>query len=478
MIFGRQEKEAVMELKDRIRKYIDEHEQELIEDVKTLCRINSVNGAYSVGKPYGEGPYNALMAAMGICERYGFSTMNYDDYVIAADLNNGEKALDILAHMDVVAAGEGWTVTDPFDPIVKDGRIYGRGTSDDKGPAMAALYAMRAVKDLGIPVSKNCRLILGSDEERGSSDLPHYYAVENEAPMTFSPDSEFPVTNVEKGHLNLTVYAEIDEEEAADHIVEIWGGDTTNILPGKAYAIVKGLDDDLIRKEAEAVAKETGVSFRVSATSKGFRIDAEGKAAHAAHPEDGKNAMLALLKLINRLPLTACELTRLLKSLEGLFPYGDCYGKALGAELSDELSGPTTVSANILRVDGCSIKLDVDCRTAASSTEANTIAPVLANIKKAGFECRYTAKAAHVVDGDSDFIKTLLSCYEDVTGLKGKLISTGGGTYVHDLKNGVAFGAVGESTDTNMHGADEFMPIDELKDAAVIYALCISELCR
>src|SRR5699024_10557105 len=110
-----------------------------------------------------------------------------------------ESQLDILAHLDVVPAGEGWTVTEPFEPVEKDGRLYGRGTADDKGPAVAALYALRAVKELGIPLKKRVRLILGTDEECGSSDIQHYYAVEKEAPMTFSPDGAFPVVNIEKG---------------------------------------------------------------------------------------------------------------------------------------------------------------------------------------------------------------------------------------------------------------------------------------
>lgn len=467
-----------MELKDLFTNYIDEHEEEMVEDVKRLCRINSVKGAYEVGKPFGEGPYNALMTAMSMCERYGFSTVNYDDYAIAADMNEKEKALDILAHMDVVAPGEGWTVTEPFDPIVKDGRIYGRGTSDDKGPAVAALYAMRAVKELGIPVTKNCRLILGSDEESGMSDIPHYYAVEEEAPMTFSPDSEFPVTNVEKGQFRLSIRADFDKEEGEAVLTELCGGDTINIVPGRAFAAIKGLTDEVIKPEAEAVEKETGVKLSISAVVGGLRIDAEGAGAHAAHPHEGKNAALALLHLVNRLPLSDCTQVRLLKELEKLFPYGDCYGKALGAALEDELSGPTTMSADILKVSGTSIELDVDSRTAAAATEQNTVEPAVKRIEEAGFECRHRLRGPHVVDGNSDFVKTLLRCYEDVKGMEGRLISTGGGTYVHDLKNGVAFGAVGDGTDTNMHGADEFMIIKELKEAAVIYALSISELCR
>ena len=466
------------DLKERFTRYFNEHESEMIEDLKTLCRIDSVRGAYEAGKPFGEGPYNALMTAMGMCERYGMRTANYDDYVISADLSDKERQLDILAHMDVVAPGEGWTVTEPFDPIVKDGRIYGRGTSDDKGPAIAALYAMRAVKELSVPLSKSCRLILGSDEECGMSDVKHYYAVESEAPMTFSPDSEFPVTNVEKGQFRMDITAEFEEEETEKMLLELCGGTTINIVPGRAYAIIKGLDDDLIRDEAKKVSERTGVSFSISAASNGLRIDAEGQSAHAAHPDDGKNAALALLELVNILPLTECRQTRLLKELGRLFPYGDNRGQALGMAVEDELSGPTTVSADIIEVKPGYISLKADSRTAVAATEENTVKPAESTIREAGFELKKTVKGSHVVDGDSDFIRTLLECYEDVKGVKGHLVSTGGSTYVHDLKNGVAFGAVGEFTDTNMHGPDEFMIIDELKEAAVIYALSISELCR
>ena len=479
-IFSR-EKEAAADMKDlkeRFIRYFNEHEAEMIEDVKTLCRINSVKGAYEAGKPFGEGPYNALMTAMAMCERYGMRTVNYDDYVIAADLSDRERQLDILAHMDVVAPGEGWTVTEPFDPVVKDGRIYGRGTSDDKGPAIAALYAMRAVKELDIPVSRSCRLILGSDEECGMSDVKHYYAVENEAPMTFSPDSEFPVTNVEKGQFRMDISASFDEEEGESVLLELKGGTTINIVPGRAYAVVKGLDDDLIRAEAGKVCERTGVSFSISATPEGLRIDAEGQSAHAAHPDDGRNAALALLELVNALPLTECTQTRLLKKLSRLFPYGDNKGFALSMAVEDELSGPTTVSADILEADRTHISLKADSRTSVAADEENTVKPAERSITEAGFELSYSVKGSHVVDGDSDFIRTLLKCYEEVKGVKGHLVSTGGSTYVHDLKNGVAFGAVGEFTETNMHGPDEFMVIEELKEAAVIYALSISELCR
>lgn len=477
-----------MDYKQQLFDYIDAHTDEMVEDVIRLCRIDSVRSSYEAGKPYGEGPYQALMAAMHLCERYGFATKNYDNYVMTADLNAGAPQLDILAHMDVVAPGDGWTVTKPFDPVVQDGKIYGRGTSDDKGPAMAALYAMRAVKELGLPVTKNCRLILGSDEECGSSDIVHYYAVEQEAPMTFSPDAEFPVTNVEKGQFRCELRAEFPAAAGAGAgsasagqaaiLKAFRGGTTTNIVPGKAEAEVCGLDDDLIRTEAEAVTKATGVKFNITGMLGGLRIHAEGQGAHASKPEGGKNAVLALLQLLNRLPFVESAQRDILKKLEKCFPYGDHNGDALGIHVSDEISGSTTVSLNIVDVSETKLYAKFDSRTSIAANEENTVKKAEALLQEQGFTVDAGYNPPHVVPEESPFIQTLLQAYETVTGLKGRCAAIGGGTYVHHLKNGVAFGAVGETTDTHMHGADEFMLIEELKQAAKIYALSIAELCR
>ena len=466
------------EYQQKIFDYIDAHEDELVQDVIRLCRIDSVKAPYEEGKPYGDGPYQALMAAMHLCEHYGFRTTNYDNYVITADMNAGAPNLDILAHMDVVAAGDGWTVTKPFDPILKDGKIYGRGSSDDKGPALAALYAMRAVKELGLPVTKNCRLILGSNEECGSSDIAHYYAVEAEAPMTFSPDAEFPVTNVEKGQFRCDITAAFSKAEKGARLISFEGGTTTNIVPGKAEALVEGVDDDVIRKEADAVTEATGVKFVITGSQNGLRIHAEGHGAHASLPEGGKNAVLALLQLVNRLPLAKNHQTELLKKFGKFFPYGDHYGDALGIHIKDEISGSTTVSLNIMRVSETELYAKFDSRTSIAADEVNTVEKAKNELEKAGFGVEVHYVGPHAVPADSPFIKTLLSSYETVTGLKGRCVAIGGGTYVHHLKNGVAFGAVGETTDTHMHGADEFMLVDELKQAAKVYALSIAELCK
>ena len=468
--------------KNRIRAYIEAHTDEMIEDICALCRIDSVKGEAKDGMPYGEGPYRALMAAKDLCERYGFATKEYADRVVSADLNSGERCLDILAHMDVVAPGDGWTVTGPFEPVTKDGTIFGRGSSDDKGPAVAALYAMRAVKELGYPVSKNCRLILGSDEECGSSDIQHYYAVEPEAPMTFSPDAEFPLINVEKGQFRGELTASVGKGEGNRRLISFVSGDTINIVPGKAEAVVAGFAEAEIRAALNAVMNEIDadyeLSFEYDEEQSETVIFAEGAPAHASTPENGVNAGVILLQLLAQLPFDSEEMVTAIQGMARFFPFGDHHGAALKIDICDDLSGYTSVSPDIFRGDSSSLSVRFDARTSVAATEENTILAAKACAENAGFVFSFDFNPAHAVAEDTPFIHTLLSAYTEVTGKEGRCVASGGGTYVQGLQNGVACGAVGETTDTHMHGPDEFMLISELQDAAVIYALSICELCR
>ncbi|MCF0136234.1 MAG: Sapep family Mn(2+)-dependent dipeptidase, partial [Lachnospiraceae bacterium] len=236
-----------MDYKKQIKQYFDDQWFEMMRDIARMVSINSERTRAKEGMPYGEGPYQALMEFVELAKEHGFEGKTYDNVVAAFDLNDKEKQLDMLAHLDVVPAGEGWTVTDPFEVKLKEGRIYGRGTADDKGPAVVALWALKCVRDLGIPMKKNARLIVGTDEECGSSDLPHYYAVEKEAPMTFSPDAEYPVINIEKGSYGPEFTAHWAEDPALPRVTSMKGSLKRNVLPGKAYAVVEGLTADEIR---------------------------------------------------------------------------------------------------------------------------------------------------------------------------------------------------------------------------------------
>lgn len=467
-----------MQYKHEIEAYIDSHKEEMIQDIFTLCRINSEKMPASPGKPYGDGPAQVLSKALELAAGYGFATRNYDNYVGTADLNDKEKQLDILAHLDIVPAGEGWQVTEPFTPFLKDGNLYGRGTADDKGPAVAALYALRCVKDLNIPLSKNVRLIMGCDEECGSSDIQQYYKIEKEAPMTFSPDAAYPVTNVEKGRLAGEFSADFAPSGAFPRLVSLEAGLKVNIVPGKAHAVVEGVDPSVLEQTANEVKDAIGITFHLETTGSQTKITAEGIGAHAAHPQEGNNALTGLLTYLTKLPLAPCAQMTAVANLLSLMPHGDVNGTTLGVDMEDEISGRLTLAFSMLKVTADHLEGCFDSRCPVCANNENMLNVAKANMASAGITLHNDSfRPPHHVDGDSHFVKTLLSVYEAYTGQKGECQSMGGGTYVHDLEHGVAFGASMPGTDNRMHGADEFAVLDELLVSAKIFAQVIVELC-
>lgn len=465
-------------MKEKITAYMNVHREELVRDVCRLVRIRSDRGEAKEGAPFGEGPLRALNDAMELTRGMGFAVTNYDNYVMTADLGGEEPGLDILAHLDVVPVSDSWTVTQPFEPLVLDGRIYGRGTADDKGPAVAALYAMKAVKDLGIPLKKRVRLILGTDEECGSSDLEHYYAREEEAPASVSPDADFPIINLEKGGLRGVMTASYEESGALPRLVSAEGGTKLNVVPDKSFALVEGMDAEALSGFCRKAGEETGAAFTVSEENGLLRIDVKGHGAHASQPEGGCNAVTALLRLIAELPLADCDGLRRLKAVEKLFPHGDWSGKAAGVAMKDDLSGATTLSFDILHYGLTGFRGEFDCRASILANDGNLRDVIREELAQEGVTLEPCAVyAPHYVPAETPLVQTLLRCYEKYTGEKGRCIAIGGGTYVHHLKNGVAFGCARDGVDNRMHGDDEFAEIDQLLLSAAIYAQAIADIC-
>ena len=464
---------------NKIKAYIDAHEQEMLQDAMALISINSERTEAKPGMPFGEGCAAVLKKAEEVLGNNGFAAKNYDNYVVAADLNDKPARLDILAHLDVVPAGEGFTVCEPFEPVVKDGNLYGRGSADDKGPAVAALYAMKAVRELNPELSGNCRLIWGSDEECGSSDIRYYYGIEKHAPMTFSPDAEFPLINIEKGSLGLHFEAKTDKLTEGVRLVSSQVGTKRNVVPGKAAAVIAGMEKEALAKIAQATAERTNTTIELTETAEGVNVLFVGEFCHAASPENGNNALTALLSFLADVPMTDAKQKMLLENLAKLYPHGDWNGKALGVDHEDEESGKLTLCLTIFSYDGETMQGDFDCRAPLCANETNTRDVVYAKMSEAGFTYNETRmNPPHYVPQDTEFVQTLLSCYTEVTGRAGKPIAIGGGTYVHHIENGVAFGCADLGVDNRMHGADEFMSVEQMKTSAVIFALAIMKLCK
>ena len=464
---------------DKINSYFDDPavEASLVEAVSRLVRVPSVKGDALPGMPFGEGPAKALAEGLALAEELGFAVRNYDNYVGTADLGTGETKLHILGHLDVVGPGTGWTVTEPFTPKVADGMLYGRGTDDDKGPLAAALFAMKAVKDLGVPLKHSVRLIMGTDEESGSSDIAYYYAREPYAPCTFSPDAEFPVINIEKGTYRPVFTKSWPAETKTPRVKALKGGFRTNVVPPEADAVVAGMDIPALEPYCGRAAEATGATFTLTEEGEDVRIHCDGKGAHASLPHEGNNAVTALLTLLCSLPLAKTASSAALEVLHALFPHGDCGGAALGIAQSDELSGALTLAFSLLTVTETGLEGQFDSRVPICAGEDNCRRVTEAAFAKFGFSVSGEMEPSHHTPADSPFVQTLLKCYEQYSGRKGECLAIGGGTYVHGIPGGVAFGCGMPGFNGNMHGADERLCIRDLLTACKIFAQAIVDLC-
>lgn len=466
-----------MTVEEKIRHWMHGREDELVEALAPLIAAESTRSEAKPGMPFGEGPAMALDRALELARRWGFRTENHEGYVGTADLNEHADGLHILAHLDVVGAGDGWD-TDPYC-LVRDGDlIYGRGTDDDKGPLVAALLAMRCVRELGIPLTKNVRLIMGTDEESGSEDIEHYYASHPFAPYSLSPDADFPVTNIEKAHYCPRFSASWKRTEAPGvRVLALDGGIRVNVAPANCICLLENADKAQLEAVLKQVSGETGVSLSAEFQGNTAKITAVGVQTHASTPDEGKNAITATLQALCALPLAEGAAEETVRQLHECFPYGDNQGKAMGIAMEDKVSGCLTLTFSMVHLDTEGFWGIFDSRDPLCATEENTCRVTEARMAAFGWKCEGKLGPAHAVDGNSDFIKTLLSAYETYTGRKGYCEAIGGGTYVHEIPGGVAFGAGEHDFDSHLHGANERARISQLLKTAMIYALVIGNLC-
>lgn len=464
--------------KQAIEQWIDRKEEQLIRQIGQLVAVPSVGGPDAgPGKPFGEDAARVLEVAAALAEQAGLRTENVEGYVVTADLNDRPDGLHILAHLDVVDPGDGWD-SDPYTLRREGDLIYGRGVDDDKGPAVAVLLAMECVRDLGIPLERNVKLILGGDEESGSRDVAYYYEHHPYAPCAVTPDAEFPVINIEKGRYAPTFRQSWPEESALPRVASLTGGIRVNVAPRNAQAVVLGLSRADVEELAAQVAQSTGTELAVTDAQGGVTLICTGREAHASTPDEGVNGITALLDLLARLPLADLPSTRALQGLAKQFPHGDNHGTALGIDQSDGKSGRITVALSLLELDGTGLRGQFDARVPLCATEENCAGRVETQLQSLGFAVEGTMSPAHEVEEESPFVQTLLRCYEDCTGRPGRCVAIGGGTYVHDIPGGVAFGMGDFDFDSRLHSANERARVSALLTAAKIYANVIAAVCR
>ena len=450
----------------KLNAIIESMHDEMIDTLQKWIRVPSVKGEAAPGAPFGKEVRSMLDMALADCEQMGFKTQNFDGYIAHADLGEGsdEDALAILAHLDVVPEGDGWKYP-PYGAVIENGRMDGRGTSDDKGPAVAALYAMKAVKDAGIPLRHKVRLILGCDEESGWEDIAHYNKVATMPRMGFSPDASYPIINIEKGICRLELHGVLSNEGL--QVIAFNNGERPNVIPGRASALVAG--DAATVAQAEAVAKKLDIPAEVQLTDKGVSITVTGISGHAAYPETARNANGEMLLLLRELGVQG-DLCLLADKI-GL----DYKGEGLEISVSDGISGYLTCNLGIIRAGEGGVYATLDIRYPVMTNPDMIIKNVSASLPGMRVDAMEVKEPHHVPAG-SELVQKLLDAYHEVTGYERKCLYTGGGTYARSLQEGVAFGASFPQDEDLAHQANEYADIEGLYKNIKIFALAIVKL--
>ncbi|SDJ66691.1 dipeptidase PepV [Salimicrobium halophilum] len=442
-------------------------EQMTEEFEQRLERLIRIPSEYSTDEPpFGKNIRKALHELLSIAEEDGFTTENVDDFAGHIEFGEGEEIFGILAHLDVVPAGNGWKHS-PYALTKKDGKLYGRGTQDDKGPLIAAYMAMKALKQEGFLPKKRVRLIAGTDEEREWKGIDHYFSKKEMPDFGFTPDAVFPVIHAEKGLIDasLNLKTNVSEDEST-YIERIEAGDRLNMVPDATeVTIVHKGEQKLTFPSADNV---TWNGDRVT-------IHFSGKAAHGSTPERGENAVLKTMSALEGMDFPESQQRAITWMVEHMKASD---GKGMGIPFEDEISGALTMNVGTLHGSMENWKVGINIRYPISYSHDDVVTN-LKNLLPASVEYEEVDQMQSLyVPEDHPGVQTLLTSYEKVTGETSEAKAIGGATYARVLENGVAFGAIFPESPDSAHQADECVRVEDMQRAMEIYKSAIYEWTR
>lgn len=441
-------------------KHIEDQYEPFKSALKDLVRIPSVYREGDDGYPFGKPIDDALQKTLEIARVLGFSTVyGPDGYYGYAETGEGKDLVVVLGHVDVVPAGDlALWVTGPFDPDERDGKIFGRGAKDDKGPILAALFAAKALMESGERFNKRLRFIFGADEEKYWRCMKLYNEREEVAQVGFTPDAKFPLIYAEKGLLQFTLSSPNESG------ITLAGGSAFNAVPDHIF-----YDGD---NQAALADQLASMGYAYEQSAKGIKVI--GKASHAMSTEKGVNAISRLCLALNALG-TESRTVRFVADKIG----EDYYGTHLFGVIEDEPSGKLRCNVGKIKF-GRREKISIDVRVPVTVEKEGIEEMILKAADEYGLT--YTPEdwwAPLYIPKTHHLIQTLMRVYQEVThDLTSEPISSGGATYARTMKNCVAFGPQFPHGADIDHMPNEHIVLKDMYEAMTIYARAIYELTR
>lgn len=433
--------------------YYEKLENNFSEFLNNLDRVVSIPSYYqedSTKYPFGENIQKVLEEMIDICKELGFRTyIDSEGYYGYAEIGSGEKLVGVLGHLDVVPPGDlsKWE-NEPFKPVIKDGKYYGRGAQDDKGPTLAAIYALKTLLDCGFKLKYRVRFIFGTDEENLWRDMPKYVEKEEIPTVGFTPDSKFPLIYSEKGLLQCKLIAKNESG------LVFKGGDAFNSVPSN---IIVPKNEELMK-----VLLELNYEFK----DKDEVIEIVGKSVHAQVAETGINA-------INRYMHALTKLGKETKSgkfiTENLIGYD--FAEPIFELVKDEHSGELKFNVGKIEFTEENEILMIDMRIPVTYDKEKIVETLSRKAREYGFEyIQHDYLKSIYVPLDSELITTLMSAYQEITGdMESQPVASGGATYARAMNNCVAFGCVLPGSPKTEHQPNEYIILDDIKKAMKIY---------
>lgn len=434
------------------------HQEECLRAIQELVAFPSVLHEHQNDTPFGQAIQDVLEHTLRLTEVMGFRTyLDPAGYYGYAEIGQGEELLAVLCHLDVVPAGDltQWK-TPPFEAVVKEEHIFGRGVQDDKGPSMAALFAVKALLDAGIEFNKRVRFIFGTDEETLWRCMNRYNQLEEVATMGFAPDSSFPLTYAEKGLLQARLHG------PGHPCLSLEAGTAYNVVPAKAsYSghLLAGVIAEL---------EQLGFDYE----TKDDQVTVLGISRHAKDAAEGVNAIVRLAKALEH--FEHHPVLNFIANIVG----EDATGFKVFGDVTDEPSG--TLSFNIagLTINAKKSEIRLDIRIPVTTDKDWLVSTLQTQAEACGLTYEeFDYLAALYVPLDSELVSTLMAVYQDKTGdMASQPISSGGATFARTMPNCVAFGACFPETEQTEHQENERMPLIDLYKTMDIYAEAIYRL--
>ncbi len=459
------------------KQFVEAQKAPALQTLKELISIrsdaqNPVTTADGQYFPFGQGVQDAFAYMLSKGEEYGFAVENIDNYGGHIDFGTGDEVVGVVGHLDVVPAEGEWDF-EPYSGAEIDGYICGRGTTDDKGPLLAAFYAMKALKDAGYEPDKKIRLLIGLDEETNWNGMKYYLERVKAPDFGFTPDGDFPVINGEKGVCDFAIAKKLSGANSKGLTLnKLSGGTAVNIVPDSARAVVNSEDGnyDGIRAKIQNYCEKTGRIVKTRKVGKSLEIIGEGKACHGAQPEMGVNAISVLMGVLGELNFDNEDLKEYIEFYNKHIGF-QINGEGLGIDFRDEASGLLTMNNGIVFYDKDSISIDLNLRypvTCKAEKIYDTIASIidkygLGIVKNENQEPLY-------FEENHPLIKTLMDVYVEKTGDcdHGPMV-IGGGTYAKACPNTVAFGGLFPGDPDIMHQVNEKISIERYYQMIEIY---------